>query len=417
MMRARLMVNILAMPSSLRPLLIEALFYSNVGQHRWISTAAPRVDPTSSPPSAPRALAFTPSAAHVGPSVAISIPKPSSSDLRSCNNLFTNPPPRFLYSAPRFLNVPVNTRIPEVCILGRSNVGKSTLINALTGVDASRAGRSHGAGSKRAGLAITSAKAGCTKMMNAYGFGPPMRVLPIPKVQGEEGIESRSLSRKERREAKDKREKPPAHSLILMDMPGYGLNSRTEWGAEIQKYLARRAMLRGAVVLIDAVAGVKDGDRMVLGLLRDANVRTTIVLTKADKVIFASGKDQNSHAELERRCRHVWEELREIEKDSLSWSEGKGWNRQIWVTGAGDPKYGGMGVDGARLAICQMVGLAENPDFEVEAVRSLAPSSSGRIIPFDQIGRPAQGVATTSHQTTSKGRAAKVIYTCKFLDH
>jgi GTP-binding protein len=213
-------------------------------------------------------------------------------------------------------------------------------------------------------------------MMNGYGFGPAPRIAAAEPESSKSSIGSR----KDRREARKTREQPPAHSLVLVDMPGYGLNSRDEWGVEIQKYLARRTMLRGAVVLVDAVAGLKDGDRMVLSLLRDADVRTTIVLTKADKLAGPAGSD----ADLRSMCRAVWDELRDIERGSLTWLEDQGgWDSQIWVTSAGDPSTGvaGAGVAGARLAICNMAGLVEvNGRFRIPEVRA-----SPKVVPFQDL--------------------------------
>lgn len=80
---------------------------------------------------------------------------------------------------------------PEVAFLGRSNVGKSSLLNAIMGKE----------------MCWTSSKPGRTREMNAFGIG------------GTKGGESK---------------------IVLLDMPGYGKASRTEWGAEIMKYLQGR---------------------------------------------------------------------------------------------------------------------------------------------------------------------------------
>jgi GTP-binding protein len=176
--------------------------------------------------------------------------------------------------------------------------------------------------------------------------------------------------------------------MVLMDMPGYGQNSRQEWGVEIAKYLSRRKMLRGAVVLIDAVAGVKDGDRMVLRLLRDANVRTTVVLTKADKLGYGAGVGGTKGVrEVGQMCEGVWKLLRELEaggsRDGLSWTEGEGWEREIWVTGAGDPRNGGLGVEGARFAIARMAGLVA--DEREEVGQQVVLKQAQRIVPFEEL--------------------------------
>ncbi|KAK3941460.1 putative ribosome biogenesis gtp-binding protein [Diplogelasinospora grovesii] len=403
-MRSITPATFLAMPPALRSFVLEASILRPCTSNTWtalsrraLSTSHP---PTRSPPSPPpQALSYLPAPSNDPNQHAIPAPPVSEPNLLVANTIFTSLRPRFLYAAPRFLYVPVNTQIPEVCVLGRSNVGKSTLINALAGLDGSLAGRSHGATAKRAGQAITSSKAGSTKTMNAYGFGPPLQLPkpPKPKDTSEEDDSARRLSRTEKRaehkKAQRQRERPPAHSLILMDMPGYGLNSQKEWGVEITKYLSRRAMLRGAVLLVDAVAGIKDGDRMALNMLRDANVRTAIVLTKADKLVMAQDQGVND------MCLSVWEELRRIERRSLTWLEGteKGWEREIWVTGAGDPKStttsvgkdapvsGGLGVAGARLAICRMAGLVQDDRGNLLAPQVVKEKVVSKVVPFDQI--------------------------------
>lgn len=388
------------MPPALRPVFLQAVmagprFESAVplctcSRRPYSKSAKPSRPPPPTPPASvppthhgrddapPRALSFHPSPPPVRPTVAHLVSDTPPLDLTRSASLFSNP--KFLYSAPRFLHLPINTRIPEVCVLGRSNVGKSTLINALAGLGGKRAGASHGSKNNRAGIAITSAKAGCTKTMNAYGFGPPLSTKPLTKAEQAAHKEG-GRGRSERRSAEGKTREPmPRHSLIMMDMPGYGLNSRADWGEEILKYINRREILHGAVLLIDAVAGVKQGDRMVLEVLRDAGVKTSVVLTKADKLVNdTDALVWESSAPLRQACLHIWQEMRIVEKaGKMDWFEGDSWNPEIFITGAGDPKLGGMGIDGARLSICRLAGHLATPLRKFEVAQP-------EIVPFDQL--------------------------------
>jgi GTP-binding protein len=123
----------------------------------------------------------------------------------------------------------------EVCFAGRSNVGKSTLINALTG---------------RKALARASNTPGRTQEINYFTLGP-------------------------------------AHYLV--DLPGYGFAEAPvdvvrKWQALLKAYLSGRATLRRAFVLIDARHGIKPVDEEIMALLDAAAVTFQVVLTKADKV-------------------------------------------------------------------------------------------------------------------------------------
>ncbi len=130
--------------------------------------------------------------------------------------------------------MPTADRI-EVCFAGRSNVGKSSLINAVTG---------------RKALARASNTPGRTQEINFFTL---------------------------------------AESHYLVDLPGYGfakapLKAVEAWQRLLKAYLAGRATLRRAFVLIDARHGIKPVDSDILSLLDKSAVAFQVVLTKADKV-------------------------------------------------------------------------------------------------------------------------------------
>jgi len=133
---------------------------------------------------------------------------------------------------------------PEVAFAGRSNVGKSSLINALTG---------------QKGLARTSNTPGRTQELNYF----------VP--DGYSGQDT---------------DLPP---MALVDMPGYGYAQAPKdqvdrWTRLVFDYLRGRATLKRVYVLIDARHGIKANDEEVLSLLDKAAVSYQIVLTKADKI-------------------------------------------------------------------------------------------------------------------------------------
>lgn len=157
--------------------------------HRTVATTTPPTTANSPHPNLLPFHALTPSQISYYWDTHI----PNDPQLAYANSLFTpsRHSPIKLWSASRFRTLPMSSLEPEVAFLGRSNVGKSSLLNAVMGKE----------------ICWTSSKPGRTREMNAFGIG------------GTKGGENK---------------------IVLLDMPGYGKGSRTGWGVEIMKYLQGR---------------------------------------------------------------------------------------------------------------------------------------------------------------------------------
>ncbi|KAF3070135.1 putative GTP-binding protein EngB [Trichoderma lentiforme] len=281
------------------------------------------------------------------PLITTSTTKPQDAQIASAASFFQQGF-QFLYSAESLRHHPKNEHIPEVIILGASNVGKSSFLNALVG---------------RLGAARVSARPGKTTLMNAFGLGP----LPnIPKGLVRQG------------------EKLPRYSLVLVDTPGYGFKSQASWGDAVWKYIKARKMLRGAVVLLSSEKRLMEQDKWLLRTLAEANTRTLVVLTKADKGGGSWTQRCGDMATL------VREELRKMSRSvGNGWEEGSGWNPDIHITAAGMdnvPKLGsGGGVGGVRTSILEMAGF----DFDLKEKevkkKDETVTYGGPVVSFDDI--------------------------------
>ena len=145
-------------------------------------------------------------------------------------------PIEFLKSAPELQFLP-DADVPEIAFAGRSNVGKSSLLNAIT---------------NRKGLARTSNTPGRTQELNFFDVGSPLQ-------------------------------------MRLVDMPGYGFAEAPKdlvkrWRFLVNDYLRGRSALKRALVLVDARHGLKEPDRDMMRMLDDAAVSYHLVLTKGDKI-------------------------------------------------------------------------------------------------------------------------------------
>lgn len=125
--------------------------------------------------------------------------------------------------------------LPEIAFAGRSNVGKSSLINALTG---------------RKALARTSHTPGRTQQLNFFDIG---------------------------------------NTFLLVDMPGYGYakvskKQRAEWNKVMKDYLRGRVSLKCVFLLVDSRHGLKDSDVEMMKMMDEAAVSYRILLTKSDQI-------------------------------------------------------------------------------------------------------------------------------------
>lgn len=128
--------------------------------------------------------------------------------------------------------------LPEIAFAGRSNVGKSSLINVIV---------------ERKALVRTSSTPGRTQLINFF------QVTGVP------------------------------FSLNLVDLPGYGyakvpLDVKRQWGPMMERYLSGRESLKGVVLILDIRRIPSEEDLQMLSWLRSYNRRPIVVLTKCDKV-------------------------------------------------------------------------------------------------------------------------------------
>jgi GTP-binding protein len=242
---------------------------------------------------------------------------PTPEQLNHASKFFKAQTPTFLWSADRFATMNFGNS-PEVCFLGRSNVGKSSLLNALL--------------CKR--IANISAKPGRTRLMNAFAVG---------------GKEDNGRNR-----------------LVVMDMPGYGKGGREEWGRQIMKYLEKRKQLKGTFVLIDSEHGVKKTDEQLLALIKALGIPYQIILSKADKIVYQSqGSPRTEAMDLQlSELRRTMESMKEwvqpnSEDDGGAVGEVIACSSTAWIDGKR------MGIDAVRFAMLRAAGLEYRPSIPV----------------------------------------------------
>ncbi|KAI0027038.1 P-loop containing nucleoside triphosphate hydrolase protein [Vararia minispora EC-137] len=201
---------------------------------------------------------------------------------------------KFLASAESPGSIPALKGLPEVIVIGRSNVGKSSLINAVL---------------CKKQLAYSSKHAGRTKALNFYSVGFP-----------------------------------PYGKFVLVDAPGYGRMSRQEWGALFDHYVETREQLRRVYTLINFGHGMLESDRLMLEMLNEkilsGNVRWTLqaIITQLDRAPPSAFKN----------VAQLKEELLKVAPTCLP----------PIFTAAVKPKMGIEGVRGSMLEACSLPSLS-----------------------------------------------------------
>lgn len=350
--------SLAAIPPTLRSLLVAHLAPTHPTRHTSSFPTLPiqrRTVSTAAPPNPGESLLdlwASPSAQITPPpnpfaKPTLSAPWAPAHDLRAANDFFLVKKPEFLYSAVSWRSHEVNYYVPEVCVLGCSNAGKSTFINALLGSQ----------------LARRSWKPGSTREMNAYATGPVTKRKVVKNLNVKGGASKMDRLR----------------GLVLMDTPGYGYNSIKAWGDQIEEYLQRRTMLKGVVLLLRGDIPLTNWDCEVLRFLAHMGKRTTIILTRADRCGEGTWRQV---------CIERYAQIAEVldgqgakgkKKKDLD-LEAADWTPEVCLTAAGMAD-GGMvkrgklkktpvrdeaGMGGARIAVLRLAGVmgpeAENKE-------------------------------------------------------
>ncbi|KAI9688391.1 MAG: hypothetical protein M1822_001340 [Bathelium mastoideum] len=266
---------------------------------------------------------------------------PNALELKHADRFFAAGNARFLFSASQFRTFPSDSLSPEVAFLGRSNVGKSSLLNALLNRSAQE-------------LAHVSSKPGRTRTMNVFAVG------------GEGG----GLRQRKRVPRKGERDKDAESErwigrggLSIVDMPGYGKGSRDEWGEQILKYLCHRKQMRRAFLLVDAEHGLKNADSQLLDILHNNYVPHQIILSKVDKILGIKSKTP-SDEKLGRRLGHLRNLCKQVQE-----------------------KLDGRPTASKNILFCSAEkSLERGKKLGIDAIRWAALSASG--LESDEHGRP-----------------------------
>ena len=296
---------------------------------------------------------------------------PTISQRAQAQHFFTkSASPRFLQSVAFFRAFP-ESDVPEIAFVGRSNAGKSSLLNAIVNADT------------KALLARTSSTPGFTRTMNLYGLGPHGGVQYRKQPSGHGKIVG-------------------AGGITIVDMPGYGEGSLSEWGIEIMKYLQGRRQLRRVFVLIDAHHGMKEKDRSLLASLRLGGIPHQVVLSKLDKIYIPDARnikrfdgkrlDKLKQKGSPESVRKIMEELREEIQPvhgGAAIGEILGCSSEVLVDGKR------LGIDAVRFAMLQAIGFPFRKDqMDVERAAKEGPKVRGVLTNLNNGTRENQASET-----------------------
>ncbi|KAI4847583.1 hypothetical protein E4T44_04430 [Aureobasidium sp. EXF-8845] len=217
-----------------------------------------------------------------------------------------------------------------LCFVGRSNVGKSSLLNAVFGRPKEK-------------IARVSSKAGHTKTLNAFGVGGNSRDVA----------------------AKDTLKQLQQGALVVVDTPGYGYHSRQEWGPEINKFFEKRKQLRMVFLLIDALHGIKPRDLVLLQHFEMQGIPYQIILSKVDRIVMTDSKVPGAE-KLGRQVAKLDKIYEEVEEQLGSLDQGKRRKKRDVLAASAEKQIKGLqgwgggakiGIEAVRWAVLKACGL------------------------------------------------------------
>ena len=263
-------------------------------------------------------------------------PLPNLRDLVAAHELFTNSRRDVEYNKFEFVQC-INER-PDIALLGRINVGKTTLLTRIA---------------RNQKLKVEKVPPTTQKVI-PYKFGPQL-------------ITRRAPGR-----------------IRLLDLPGYGHKSTGQQAEMVGKSVFKRKLVRGAIMLVNAPHGLKDHDLMMLEQIAYREMPFVVVLNKAEYLV--PRQDERDFPA------HLWQHLISEAKRIHDTSGGLGagpYLRGIFVAGGGKRVFGSksIGLLGVKYAIARMAGLVGEDDWgkprDVKAFESLGGEEAPLTSEFD----------------------------------